>query len=409
MKTGAGADLAGRLPADEIVRRLRREGFRFDNQADGRTFSVTIYDLEATDVRRVWGASGPAGKTAARLEPDDRLRRIVTRAASRTLLALGLDEGQVLVGTDEGGRPWIAGISGTMRPSPGEGEARTERIRRVKEELAAKEKELGVRATLGADPEFLLQAPNGRVVPASRYLPPDGSAGCDSVVRRGVRLWPLVELRPEPAEEPAAVADAIGRLLAAAARKIGREPLIWRAGAWPVPGLPLGGHVHLSGAALTSERLRALDNAVALPLRLLEPPGAAARRPRYGALGDFRRQPHGGFEYRTPPSWLVSRRLALGVLSLAKIAAEHAGELAGRRPLDEDALRDAFYGTDRAESGEGEARLRKAALGFYEELRRTAGYRKYAEAVDFVYEAVAAGRKWDETADIRAKWGIPVG
>lgn len=387
--------------SEQTARRLEREGVPVvRRKRDGaRMFSVTVCDLVATDVRRLLGGGG----AVRGIEPDDRLRRIAARAAARALYVLGLDFGQVEVSTDARGRAEIANVSGRMRPSPGEGARRTAAAAALRERRLAEERASGARVSLGADPEFVLVTLEGKVVPASRFLPPEGAAGCDSVVRGGIRRWALAELRPDPAEEPAEVAASIGRLMAAAARRIGRgaDPA-WRAGAWPVRGLPLGGHIHLSGAALTGERLRALDNAVALPLRLLEPPGASARRPRYGALGDFRFQPHGGFEYRTPPSWLLSRRLALGVLALAKIAAEHADGLAGARPLDNDRLRDAFYG-----EGE-EAALREGALRFYEALQRTAGYRKYAAFADFVFEAALTGRTWDETADFRPKWGIRV-
>ncbi|RIE04756.1 hypothetical protein D3H35_04555 [Cohnella faecalis] len=263
------------------------------------------------------------------------------------------------------------------------------------------EAESGVTVKLGADPEFVLLSPEGKVVPASRYFPPDGAAGCDSVVVRGVRRWPLAELRPEPAAEPDALAADVRRLLATAARMTSGEPLSWLAGGAPVRGLPLGGHIHLSGAALTGERLRALDNAVALPLRLLEPPSAESRRPRYGSLGDFRKQPHGGFEYRTPPSWLVSRLVARGVMALSKVAAEHARELSAFRPLDEEAVREAFYGGDREV-------LSAACERVYAGIVRTSGYRSYAALIDPLFDAIRDRRTWNETDDFRRKWGIVV-
>ncbi|WP_276351453.1 putative amidoligase domain-containing protein [Cohnella caldifontis] len=397
MKAGTESGNAAARLSSETARRLEREGLKTaEGGREGvRAFTVTVIDLHATDVRRLYGNRRLSGGA----EPDDRLRKIAARAAARALYVLGRDFGQVVVVTDENGRPAVAGVSGAPRPSPGEGRRRTAAAAAMRETRLTMEKE-GVRAVLGADPEFVLRAGDGKLVPASRYLPPGGAAGCDSVVRRGIRHWVLAELRPAPAEEPAELAASIRRLLAAAARRIGTgaDPA-WLAGAWPVPGLPLGGHIHFSGVALTGERLRALDNAVALPLRLLEPLGAAARRPRYGALGDFRRQPH-GFEYRTPPSWLVSRRLAAGVLALAKIAAEHSGELAAGRPLDDDRLRDAFY-------GEGEEEMLRSAFGrYFETIQRTAGYRKYAREADYVFRAVADRRQWDEHADIRAKWGL---
>src|SRR5690606_31866806 len=65
-----------------------------------------------------------------------------------------------------------------------------------------------------------------------------------------------------------------------------------------------------------------LDNYLALPVLFLEnPKSSRLRRPRYGFLGDWRSQPHGGFEYRTPGSWLISPQYAQAVLCLAKVVA----------------------------------------------------------------------------------------
>lgn len=360
-----------------------------------RRFTATVFDLEAVDIRRQL----PLRDKSA--EPDDQLRKIIAKACARALFVLGLDFGQVDIEIGERGRAIIVAISTEMKPAPGEGERRlAAAVARFAAAWAA-ETRSGVDVMLGADPEFVLMSASGKIVPASRFFPREGGAGCDSVVIRGVRRWPLAELRPIPAAEPAAVAARLRRLLAGAARRTAGTALAWRAGAWPVRGLPLGGHVHLSGAALTGERLRALDNAVALPLRLLEPPGAAARRPRYGALGDFRRQSHGGFEYRTPPSWLVSPRLACGVLALAKVAAVHSRELSARRTLDDDRIRDAFYAGDRQLLLEAAANMRDAIL-------RTAGYTEYRAHIDFIFDAIDRGKVWDETIDIRTKWRIPV-
>ena len=66
---------------------------------------------------------------------------------------------------------------------------------------------------------------------------------------------------------------------------------------------------------LTSRLLRVLDNYLALPFILIEDQNTKLRRPRYGFLGDFRRKTHGGFEYRTLPSWIVSPRITKGVIA----------------------------------------------------------------------------------------------
>ncbi|MCC3373217.1 hypothetical protein [Cohnella sp. REN36] len=396
------------LPWAEIARRLRREGFlvseaarirpgrsgRMAGQRFGqRRFTVSVFGLTAADVR-------PDPGTRAR---DEELRRRLARASARALYALGLDCGSVVWEVGASGRTGvISDLSPELRPETPEAEAVFARAAADFARSWAAETAPGSvpLATLGADPEFVLLSPEGKVVPAARYLQPGGRAGCDAVVVRGVPRWALAELRPDPSPDPHAVAAQLRRLLAAASKATGEAPLAWLAGASPVPGLPLGGHLHLSGVALTGERLRALDNAVALPLRLLEPPDAGARRPRYGALGDCRAKPHGGFEYRTPPSWLVSPRLARATLALAKLAAEHARALATGRPLDVDAMRDAFYEGDRPRLAEGAERV-------YAAIRKTSGYAEYGPDVDAVFLDVREGRTWDERADIRSKWRIP--
>lgn len=395
------------LPAAEIERRLRREGLqaelaplRSGGQAVWRRrFAATVFDLLVVDVRRVIRERTVVNDV--NYVVDDRLRNIIAKAATRALYALGLDFGEVDVELDDWGKATIAGVGVALAPTTREAEDALGAAVASFAAAWAAETRQGTRVTLGADPEFVMLGPDGKVVPASRYFPRDGDAGCDSVVIRGVRRWPLAELRPAPATEPAAVAKDLRRLLGEAARRTAGAALSWRAGAGPVRGLPLGGHVHVSGAALTGERLRALDNAVALPLRLLEPPSAAARRPRFGALGDFRRQSHGGFEYRTPPSWLVSPRLARGVLALAKVAAEHSRDLASARPLDDDVVRDAFYAGDRQALLAGFAAVRTALAG-------TDGYRAYEALISPLFEAIDRGRTWNETADIRERWGIAV-
>ncbi|MFC5531867.1 putative amidoligase domain-containing protein [Cohnella yongneupensis] len=409
------ADLFALLKNEEIERRLLREGLAADfgsglsagQASSSRRYTVTVFDLAVVDMQRVYSRSklingvNYISENMQNQLIDDRLRNIIAKAAVRALYIVGLDFGQVDLELDDWGRATIVAVHTRMSPSKGEGE------KTLAEAVAGfaatwMAEMLGrVNVTLGADPEFIMLAPDGKVVPASRYFPRDGDAGCDSVVIRGVRRWPLAELRPAPATEPAAVAADVRRLLTAAARRTAGAKLAWRAGAGPVRGLPLGGHVHISGAALTGERLRALDNAVALPLRLLEPPSAAARRPRFGALGDFRRQSHGGFEYRTPPSWLVSPRLACGALALAKVAAEHARELAAHRPLDEDYVRDAFYAGDRDVLLAGMAKVRAV-------LASTSGYLKYESLIAPLFDAIDRNRTWNETTDLRERWGITV-
>ncbi|MDI4645607.1 putative amidoligase domain-containing protein [Cohnella hashimotonis] len=408
------AGAVGSLEPAELDRRLAREGLtatiRSGAAAAGRTgwrrsegatgvlrvpaqtYVVTVFGLSAPIVRPEPGAHASGRELARRLG----------RASARAIYSLGLELGTVTWQVDGSGRRGtIVGLDAAIGEPD---EAGALRLTEAAAEFAAQwsEEAAGSRpeALLGADPEFVMLTEAGRIVPASRYFGPGERTGSDSVVLRGVQRWPLAELRPRPARDPAVLTQRIRRLLLDASARTAGAKLRWRAGAAPVKGLPLGGHLHFSGLALTAERLRALDNALALPLRLLEPDGAGRRRPRYGALGDFRTKSHGGFEYRTPPSWLVSPRLTLGVLSLAKLAAEHARELSGSRPLDDDALRDAYYDGNLAP-------LRRAAAAVRVALESLPAYARYGEAVGFLFDAIEAGKVWDESVDIRRGWRIP--
>ncbi|WP_342561309.1 hypothetical protein NST84_16710 [Paenibacillus sp. FSL R7-0345] len=182
----------------------------------------------------------------------------------------------------------------------------------------------------------------------------------------------------------------------AADRLIADRSLRWRAGGMPLPGWALGGHLHFSGVTLTAPLLRALDNYLALPLMLLEDARAAARRPRYGVLGDFRIQPHGGFEYRTLPSFLVSPVIAKGAVFLAHLIVSRYEDLT-LRPLDREDLHAAYYSGDKTP-------LRAAFIPLQAQLRGLPGYAQAAAYIEPLLGYIAAERTWDESRDIRGLW-----
>ncbi|CAM4222568.1 putative amidoligase domain-containing protein [Paenibacillus typhae] len=250
---------------------------------------------------------------------------------------------------------------------------------------------------MGMDPEFLLlRESTGRVVPASRYLPLDGVAGCDAGPPGTQGTFPVAELRPQPRGEPRALLAQLMSAVRAADRLITDRSLSLRAGGMPLPGWALGGHLHFSGVTLTAPLLRALDNYLALPLMLLEDARAAARRPRYGVLGDFRLQPHGGFEYRTLPSFLVSPVIAKGVVFLAHLIVSRYEDLT-LRPLDREELHAAYYSGDKTP-------LRAAFIPLQAQLRGLPGYAQAAAYIEPLLGFIAAERTWDESRDIRGLW-----
>ncbi|MFF2479441.1 hypothetical protein [Paenibacillus sp. NPDC058071] len=405
----------------ERERRLARAGLFREQRGYERLYRVDVCQLEPIALRRMnkYGSSAvakrpnapnsrehtasarvpvfqPAADAAGRtLAPlDDSMLKRVVQAAIKGLYALGIDIGSADVAVDDRLAISVRGVR-PLRSSPELADA----LLRYDSVVKASS---GKPILLGADPEFALVKPNGRLVPASRYLG-EGTvraAGSDAM-RIGNRIvYPLAELRPEPAEEPGELAVRLRRLLGEAARRIREPGLRWAAGAMPVQGLALGGHIHLSGTPLTPRLLRLLDSYAAFPLALVEDPAGRGRRPRYGSLGDFRRQPHGGFEYRTLPSWLVSPAAAKAALALALLCAREEAALADIPSL-EDRYVEAYYAGDRAELAGCLDRVAAAAAA-------TASYETLAPFIEPLFEAARRGRTWNEQSDLRVKWGIPL-
>jgi len=224
----------------------------------------------------------------------------------------------------------------------------------------------------------------------------DGVAGCDAGPPGTRGVFPVAELRPAPRGEPRALLAQLMSAAATADRLIADRTLAWRAGGMPLRGWALGGHLHFSGVTLTAPLLRALDNYLALPMLLLEDTRAAARRPRYGVLGDFRYQPHGGFEYRTLPSFLVSPVVAKGAVYLAHLIVSRYEDLP-LRPLDREDLHAAYYRGDKLP-------LRAAMAPLKAGLRDLRGYELAAPYIEPLFSYIDKGKTWDETRDIRRLW-----
>ncbi|MEK3793191.1 hypothetical protein MKX42_15785 [Paenibacillus sp. FSL R7-0204] len=322
---------------------------------------------------------------------------VLRTTAVRALYSLGLDSGEVELRAMGGRRYMVTGITPVMPDPAG---ALPEPYRSASAALArmlGSEQPGRPGLLMGMDPEFLLlRESTGRVVPASRYLPMDGVAGCDAGPPGTRGVFPVAELRPAPRGEPRALLAQLMSAAREADRLIADRSLRWRAGGMPLRGWALGGHLHFSGVTLCAPLLRALDNYLALPLFLLEDIRAAARRPRYGVLGDFRPQPHGGFEYRTLPSFLVSPVIAKGAVALAHLIVSHYEDLP-LRPLDREDLHAAFY------SG-GKSPLRTAWPPLEAQLRALGGYAAAARWIDPLLRAIAEQQSWDESRDIRGSW-----
>lgn len=266
--------------------------------------------------------------------------------------------------------------------------------------LQKKQDQTSDQPVLGTDVEFVLRHANGKYMMASKFLDKKGKVGYDAIWIRGHRnQHPLVELRPSPDEDPREVIQDLYRCMKKAVRKINHPQIEWLAGGRPLKGYPIGGHIHFSQVSLSARLIRALDNYLTLPLFLLESETSLSRRPKYGFIGDYREQFHGGFEYRTPPSWIVSPTIAKGVMMLAKLIAVHHWDFEWM-PLNNYELQNAFYEGNRA-----------AILPVVQELwhivRRCSTYGDYEQELDQFYELIASGQRWNEYEDVRKAWRLP--
>lgn len=390
---------------DEVRRRISLSGCRTISRrrlpAAGRgirLFRVALFDLQVYDVRRVRGLHPGAVSTSRHRLTRRRWER-VTGGAVRVLSSLGLDAGLVDValpppGADQ--RPLVTGIRVGPVPS-GEGLRRLNGL--LKTRLADDDGEGRVR--LGADPEFMFRhKPTGDIAPASSFFPRGGPVGCDSLGRNRGRDYPVGEVRPRPSFQPDILLRHIRRCLAMAARMAPYRDLSWHAGAEPFPGFPTGGHIHFSGLPLSGRLLRTLDTYLAVPLLLLEPRGPARRRRRFhGFLGDVRMKNHGGFEYRTLPSWLVSPEVARGAIHLAWLAATGLPSLT-RDVFDDSRLVEAFYGADKEP-------FYQLAPELEAELSSLPAFESAREAVEPLFHMIRRRQEWDDGRDLADAWDLP--
>lgn len=392
----------------EVRKRLESAGLLTSDQVRNpkssaallRRYAVNVFHLRAIEVKLLGSAGQVLQLQVTEPGRDSLFWRKLEQVAVRALYALNLDLGEVIVTAREEGNFVIDNIS----PLAEDTNERTIDLyaREIREGLLELERSsIGASDVLiGMDPEFLLfDRRSGKVIPASRYLQRQGVAGCDVLRYRGRRMFPLAELRPLPGRQPREVLTHLLRAFRIASESIPDRDLIWQAGAMPQRGFPLGGHLHFSGVPLTAGLLRTFDSYLALPLALLEDGRSSRRRPRYGFLGDFRRQDYGGFsgfEYRTLPSFLVSPLATKGVVALARLILEDADRLKAR-PLEKDETFFAFY-ESRQEP------LRSVLPQLISSITASALYSQYESYIEPFLKAVSSGRTWDESTDIRKLW-----
>lgn len=374
-----------------------------------RLFLITIFELHMLSWYRVNGQLDRIGNQRfitrdlnGQVTDDDSILlektlRQIEVVASRALYAYELDAGVVLLAVSGTGSLAVRKIWSLLDiPIQFDYEMIREGFKQYEHSISRQTAQENV--LIGADPEFVLINQQNKIVSASTFF--EGylqeELGADAIMYQGKMIYPLVELRPAPKETPKQLYREIYSLLLDATHYIKDKQLEWLAGAMPHKGLALGGHIHLSGIVLTPRLLRLLDRGVAMVLAAIEDPLGRGRYARYGGLGDYRRQSHGGFEYRTPPSWLVSPAVAKCSLLLAYTCAVHFEELSEREIYCARWVK-AYYEGDYATLSECSRKMLDWMKSVYKDTEQ-----------DFhaIIHAMEHKKHWDEHIDIRKRWGI---
>ncbi len=337
-----------------------------------------------------------------RISEQDRSREVrkIKNWAIRALYALGLDYGLIRMGVGSKQRYFVQQVIPGPQLNAEMEQAFIKAVQEYVNKCVKAPESQWENIVLGADPEFIMEGRSGRLLIASNYFPKHGRVGCDAIWMGQNRAHkPLVELRPEPTPDPRTLAISIYKGLQYAVKKTGRVPAKWLAGALPHHAFPLGGHIHFSGVFPNFKLLRALDNYLALLLAVVEDPQGIGRRPKYGFLGDFRYQNHGGFEYRTLPSWLISPTLTKGVFVVAKLVALYYRYLQ-YFPLSHRQVQEAYY--------QGNKDLMAKWLPvLWNELKKCPDYERNRHYLDNFHKYISSGSAWNESQDIRKAWQLP--
>lgn len=324
--------------------------------------------------------------------------------ARRAIYALGLHFGAV----ELGGGGAAAAVVRVLPDPPLDGRLARRFAQAMETYVAATKEALsasygwstGQEVVLGADPEFILRnRRTGRTISAARFFSRWGIVGLDRACfkRNGVLVYPLAEVRPPPSPDPLQLVENLRQAIARAASAVRGYRVNFEAGGTSLRRFTIGGHIHFSNVRLSTDLLRALDNYVALPVLFLENPvSSRLRRPKYGYLGDWRSQPHGGFEYRTPGSWVISPQYAAAVLCLAKAVVQDY-PLLRRNVFLSAAGQRAFYAADKPA-------LRPLFFPLWNDLQASSVAREFRRHIDLIHQMVSEERRWNERVDIKKRW-----
>lgn len=331
---------------------------------------------------------------------DINVKKNIYDLAIKSVHALGLDFGVVSIGQTSKNDCYVLDVDSTCKEMSSE--CKNKYISQFTkmlfnyEDLINDTKDI----TIGADPECLLKDKNTEeLVFASDFFTKEGMFGLDNrSIESGKKYYPLLEIRPNYSTNPIDVVNSIESNLNNICKRVHYKNIGLYAGSMPIYNYWVGGHIHF-GIRPNSKLIKALDNYLALLIIMIENSySSKKRKTRYGCLGNFRLKNHGGFEYCTLSSWLVSREICEGILCLAKVIVQeylnlNENFLGSYSDIRAFYLVNKFYFKDRIKN-------------VINSISNTNTYKKYKSYIDPLFKEILLCRTWDEDKDIRENWNI---
>jgi hypothetical protein len=366
-----------------------------NSRPTNKSYEILIFNMSVISINQII-----SGKTnVSNKYINEKQIPKVCELAKKALNLLGIDFAMIKINSNGQRKLSVARIN--FSPV-----IRDKDLRKLLEELEDTIKQYGKELNhkpevkLGADPEFVIT--NNRtekMIPASEFFPKDGVVGCDNIRIPRRQQRPIGELRPQPDYSPLILHNNIKAALEQANKLVPYKNIKLLAGSQPFPGYSIGGHIHFSNLPLNSHVLRTLDNYLGLPIFLLENQRTSVkRRNKYGHLNDFRIKDYGGFEYRTPGSWLVSPEISLAVLCLAKLVSSNYLHLRRNFFLSVNAHR-AFY--------RGDTQYFRVQFDeLWQDLKRLDDYQTYSKELEIIPQMIWQNQTWDEEKDLRKTWHL---
>lgn len=272
---------------------------------------------------------------------------------------------------------------------------------------------------IGSDPELRFEGIKARTV-----VPFEGEFGADGPDSQ------IGELRPKPHFCPIDHSNYVEAIMKGGFKSYSRlQNRAWLAGSMQ-EGKALGGHIHFGSNCdeHLDLKLTALDKLLAPVVLMLENEETSKQRrnnTEYGKLashgGVFKEANRGyktrhngskplghpGFEYRPLASWLVSKNVANGVLSLAKVIAFQAHNKSLHRHLWVQLkfvpFTPKFYSSYAACDKKYFAPMIPT---IYRIVRSFKLYPQYARYIDYLFQLIQQGRTWEEKLDLKTRWNI---